>query len=240
MQDEAHPLLHVDPDLVDPVARRSRGRVQRRRPADHDRSDQRRRDEEADHVDDVADARRERGDDCAGRRGPDDAAAQEGELHERVRRQQAVHRHVRPDRHGLRRTEERRDAAERGEHDVDLPDGRRRNQQHRQHRADQVARDQRRLERPPIDEHAGNRADEHDRQHVGDLQPRQLRRRAVHAERHDGNHREQREEVPEQADDLREPHVAHHVDAQHVPERQRRCRRGGRAGCRRCSGHGKR
>ena len=94
---------------------------------------------------------------------------------------------------------------------IDLPDRGRRNQQQRERGANQIARDQRRLDRPAIDEHAGDRADEDDRQHVGDLQPGQLRRRAVHAERHHGDHREQREEVAEQADDLRVPDAAHHV-----------------------------
>jgi hypothetical protein len=122
----------------------------------------------------------------------------------------------RPDRDRLRRSEERRHATERGEHTVDLPERRRRNQQERKHRADQIARNQRRLDRPSIDEDTGNRADEDDRQHVGDLQPRQLRRRAVHAERHHGDDREQGEEVAEQTDDLRVEHAPHHRDAEDV------------------------
>jgi len=40
------------------------------------------------------------------------------------------------------------------------------------------------------------------------LHPRQLRGRAVHAERHDADHREECEEVAEQADDLRKPDAA--------------------------------
>ena len=47
--------------------------------------------------------------------------------------------------------------------------------------------------------------------HAGDLV-----RRAVHRERDDGDDGEQREQIAEQADDLRVPHAPHHVDAQHV------------------------
>ena len=100
-----------------------------------------RRHQEAEHVDRVAHLRRELPTTIApADRRADDAAAHERDLHQRVRGHQAGDRHVRADRHRLRRPEERRHAAERGQHDVDLPDRRRRNQQQREHGANQIAR----------------------------------------------------------------------------------------------------
>ena len=223
MKDEVHALHHVAPDRVDPI-RRGPGRSGRRcagRTADDDGADQRGRGEKAQHVDGVTRARPERRRDSAGRGGAQDAHAHECHLHQRVGRDEPVRRHGRADRDLLCGSEERRHAAERSKHEIHVPDGRRRNQQHRETGANQIARDERRLERPAIHEHAGDWTDEHDGKHVRDLHAGDLVGCAVHGERHDDNDGKQREKVAEQTDHLRVPHAPHHLDAEDLAKRHR-------------------
>ena len=201
------------------TARRGR---RRRRAHDRHAADERRRRQEAEGVEGVTDVRPERGDERSRGRGADDAHAHHRELHERVGGHQAVGRDVAADRHRLRRREERGNDAEHAEDRVDLPHRRRDEEQADEPCPGQIARHERRLQRPPVHEHPRQRPEQREREHVGDLHAGDLRRRPVQPERYDRDHREERQEVAEQADDLRVPHAPHDGDLEDLLERQRR------------------
>jgi len=179
-----------------------------------------------------AGGRTERRDERPGGGRPDHARPHHRHLHQGVRRDQPVRRHVAADGDRLCRPEETRNTAERAQDHVDLPHRRRGEEQQHQPGADQIARHERRLQRPAIDEHARQRTEHRQRQHVGDLDTGDLARRPVHAIGDDADHGEQRQEVAEQAHHLRVPHAPHHRQPQHVAKRHRH---GGNAGF---SGHG--
>ena len=173
----------------------------------------------------------------AGGGGADDPRTHHRHLHQRVRRHQPVGRNMAADRDRLRRPEEAGDAAQQAQHRVDLPHRRRHEQQQHETRAHEVARDERGLERPAIDEDAGQRAEQGQRQHVGDLDAGDLLGRAQHAIRDDTDDGKERKKVAEQADDLREPHPAHDGEVEHFAERHRRGRRLSLGSHRRLEGH---
>lgn len=75
-----------------------------------------------------------------------------------------------------------------------------------------------------VHEYTGDRADERERQDVGDGHGRDLDRRAVHPECDEADDAEQGEKIAEDAHELREPQRAER------PELEDRLRLGGRAG----------
>ena len=226
VHDEPHALRHVVQHGVHAaVRRRALGPLNGFPPGDRHGPDEGGGREEADGIERVAQVRAKRRDERPGGRRTDDADPHHGDLHQRVRREQTLRRHVTPDRDRLRRSEKARHDAERDQDRVDLPQRRREQQQHHEPRADQIARHERGFELPSIDEHAGQRSEDREREHVRDLDAGHLRRRPVQVERHDADHREEREEVAEKADDLRVPHAAHDVELQDVAERHRDRRR---------------
>ncbi len=215
------PCDHVHPDLVNPVVRGLPGR-RRRRAHDGDRADERGRGEEAHAVNRVAQARTEGGHQRACGSRAENPDAHHRDLHQRIRREQPLARDMAADRDRLGRREKAGDRAERNQDGIDLPERRREDEHDHESRPDQVARHERRLERPAIDEYAGERPQQREREHVGDLHARDLRRRAVHPERDDADDREKSQEVAEQADDLGIPDPAHHGDAEDLLEGHRR------------------
>ena len=70
------------------------------------------------------------------------------------------------------------------------------------------------VDRPAVNEQPADDAKQSDRQHVGDVDAGDLLRRGVQPEGHDGNDREERQEVAKDGDYLRIPEAAHGDDAE--------------------------
>ncbi len=84
----------------------------------------------------------------------------------------------------------------------------------------EVAGDHGGLERPAVDEDAGEDAEQGDGEQVGDLQAGDLLRGAVELEGEDADDGEEGEEVAEDGDDLGVPEAAHRGDAQDGAHRE--------------------
>src|SRR5439155_8505110 len=82
-----------------------------------------------------------------------------------------------------------------------------------------VSCDHRPLQVPPVHEDAGQRADDRQRRHKRYQHHRHLRRRTMQLKRHHHDDREHRQEVPEHADNLRDPQAPHRPKPQHVTKR---------------------
>src|SRR5579884_1984186 len=116
-----------------------------------------------------------------------------------------MNRHKRAQSYRLRWSEEARDRAHEHEDHIDMLEAGNEDQSQNENGADQVAGDHHTLHVPAINENAGERSNDGDRDDVGYHHVRDLQRRAVPAERDQVDHSKDSEEVTEDADPLREP-----------------------------------
>jgi len=178
--------------------------------------------EEAGCVEPIADLGPEGCDQHSGGGGADDAHHEHDLLHERVGGAQAVEGYGFANDDALRRPEEAGNDADGSQDQIEVPDLRGDEQEQAQKAADHVARDQRALEGPAVDEDSGEDAEDGDGYQVRDLDAGDLLGGGVKLEGEDSDDGEEGEEVAEVGDDLGVPEAAHGGDAQDFAHRQGR------------------
>jgi hypothetical protein len=114
----------------------------------------------------------------------------------------------------LGRTKEAGDDADGGQGGVEAVDIVDEEQKEAEAGADEVAGDEGGFYGPAVNEDAADDTDESDGKKVGDLDAGDLLRGGVEFEGHDGDDREESEEVAEGGDDLGVPEAAHGGEAQ--------------------------